>query len=236
MRIPWTQQASGTVGQPLSIQLTAPGIPEPTFSDPAQSPFDGLVLEPDGLVHGTPIYPVQACRDFDVTGGGSAAVPFLTTVTLCLDVPDVPRPVASGQPSDGTVGVPYSFRFVVTDPLPQFYASGLPAGLDLDSQTGLLSGTPTTAGDFPIAVDVLGIYTVDTQHWVLHIADPAPVVTGPRRRCTTPRRPATLDQPYSFTFDTTGSDPAPTFAITSGTLPAGLTLSADGTIAGTAPS
>jgi uncharacterized repeat protein (TIGR02543 family) len=59
--------------------------------------------------------------------------------------------MSSGAPPKGTVGSPY--RFTVTasgTPLISFSASGLPPGLSLDAYSGLLSGTPSTAGSYSV--------------------------------------------------------------------------------------
>ena len=58
----------------------------------------------------------------------------------------------------------------------------------------------------------------------------APAITnGP------PPSPVIVGTPYTFTFTVTGS-PAPTFSLTGGTLPPGLTLSSGGVLSGTATS
>ena len=56
--------------------------------------------------------------------------------------------------------------------------------------------------------------------------------TAPTLVASTPTMYAVPGTPYSFTFTATGT-PAPTFAIASGTLPAGLTLSSAGVLSGT---
>jgi hypothetical protein len=55
----------------------------------------------------------------------------------------------------GTVGTPVSLQLQATDTAVgtlSWSAAGLPAGLSINSSTGLVSGTPTTAGTFSVTV------------------------------------------------------------------------------------
>jgi hypothetical protein len=66
--------------------------------------------------------------------------------------PNTPPPVApaitSAAPPGGTVGTAYSYNCTVSGtPAPGFYATGLPTGLTI-GVSGLIAGTPTTAGTF----------------------------------------------------------------------------------------
>lgn len=59
--------------------------------------------------------------------------------------------ITSGSPPAGEVGVAYSFQFTATGGSGSYnwsvVSGALPAGLTLNA-SGLLSGTPTTAGTF----------------------------------------------------------------------------------------
>ena len=63
--------------------------------------------------------------------------------------PAAPVFTASSPPAAATVGSPYSYTFAASgNPAPTFrvVSGALPAGLSLNSTSGVLSGTPTTAG------------------------------------------------------------------------------------------
>jgi hypothetical protein len=77
--------------------------------------------------------------------------------------------------SDGERNVAYTDRRVVVGP-PPFTATRqgqLPAGMELDLFSGILSGTPAESGDFPFSVTVEdGTNPALTKNYVLTIAEP----------------------------------------------------------------
>jgi hypothetical protein len=125
----------------------------------------------------------------------------------------------------GTIGVgggtgPYTCTVVSGTP---------PAGLVITNQT--ITGTPTTAGSTTITV-----HCIDSSNPPLTVTGPVTITVQPVPPLTLngslPN--ATVNVAYSQTITAQGGLPPYTYAITAGTLPAGITLdSATGTFSGT---
>ena len=166
----------------------------------------------------------------DSTGGTAATVTnnytlTIATPTLTLTPATVPA---------GTAGVAYTQNFVASGGIaPYAYtvsAGALPAGMTLTA-AGVLSGTPTAAGTFNFSVtatdSTTGTAAMVTNAYTLTLSAPTIVIN-----------PATLPGSvqsiaYSQVLTATGGTAPYTFAISAGALPAGLTLSAAGTLSGT---
>src|SRR4029079_2920069 len=102
----------------------------------------------------------------------------------------------------------------------------LPAGITL-SNAGLLSGTPTVTGVFPITVTVTdGNGCTGTSSYTLTINCQTITVTPPGVNT------GTVDAPFSQSFSQSGAHGAATLT-TGSPLPAGITLSSAGLLAGT---
>ena len=116
-----------------------------------------------------------------------------------------------------------------TTPYTWSVASGsLPTGLSL-STAGSISGTPTSAGTFAFVVKVLDTTTPAAQSATQALS----ITIGPALTITTPSLVAGMvGQSYSQTVVATGGTPGYTWSISSGSLPAGLTLTGN-TISGT---
>ncbi|MGS1128465.1 putative Ig domain-containing protein [Rhodanobacter sp. UC4437_H4] len=101
------------------------------------------------------------------------------------------------------------------------------AGLQLDPATGILSGTASVPGTIAITVratDLSGAY-VERGFTVPVIAEPLSL-SGAAPMWT-------VGTPYSYAYTAAHGVPPYTWSIASGSLPAGLTLSATGEISGT---
>jgi hypothetical protein len=129
----------------------------------------------------------------------------------------------------GQVTVPYSLQFSATSGTPTWSVSSgsLPAGLTLNSSSGLLSGTPTTAGDSSFKITATSGSSSDTQTYQLTVVDALKVST-PAARSTA----AEVGLPFQLALQATGGRAPYKWSATG--LPAGLTLdAATGAISGT---
>jgi len=219
--------ATGTVGTAFSQTFTATGGLAPiTFSTTSTLPT-GLALSTAGVLSGIPTqsgtFPIVV-RATDANGCiGTGA-----TYNLVISCQTIT--VTNPATTTGTVGTAFSQTFTQTGGLGAITfstTSTLPTGLTL-SVAGVLSGTPTQSGTFPIVVratDVNGCfgngptYTLVISCQTITVTNPA-VTTGQ------------LNIPFSQTFTQTGGIGTITFSTTS-TLPTGLTLSSAGVLSGT---
>lgn len=165
----------------------------------------------------------------DSTGGTPATV--TNNYTLTVAVPTLSMTPASVP--DAVAGVAYSQSFVASGGIaPYAYsvsAGALPAGLTL-SAAGLLSGTPTVAGSFSFSVTAIDSTTGTagsvTNAYSMTLSAPTIAITP----ATVPV--AMQNVPYSVTLSASGGTAPYSFAVTTGALPAGLSLAANGKLTG----
>ncbi|MDL2718597.1 MAG: putative Ig domain-containing protein [Acidobacteriota bacterium] len=187
----------------------------------------GMTLTPGGVFSGTPTQAGTFPITVTATDAGGCAGSVAVTLSTCPTVT-----VTNPATSSATAGTAFSQTFTQSGGAPPAafaLASGtLPAGLTL-APAGTLSGTPTQTGTFPITVkatDANGcigtgsVYPLVVGCGSVTVTNPG-VATG------------TAGTPFSQTFTQAGGVGAVTFSLTSGTLPTGLTLAANGTLSGT---
>lgn len=222
---------NATAGTAYSQTMTAAGGAAPyTFALTSGALPTGLTLTTAGLLSGTPTasgsFPISV-RATDAHGQTGTR-----NYTLVAGVPGLTLTPAS-VPA-GVAGSAYSQVFAVTGgiaPVTVSLAGTLPAGLTFNAATGTLSGTPTASGSFSFSLTATdstgGTPATVTNSYTLAIGTPALTLA-----------PATLPAgtggvPYNQTLAASGGIAPYTYALTSGTLPPGLTLSAAGVLGGT---
>jgi hypothetical protein len=211
---------------PVKITLNAAGgVPPYAWSLSTGSLPTGLAISGANIAGTTTAAGVYTAtltvRDSDQPQqAGSLAV--VIRVTTGLSITTTTLPTAYPQ-------VPYNASFAATGgdaPYRWTLSSGaLPAGLTLTTD-GIIHGTPTAQGSYPITVSVAD---AGNQHTSASLT-----LTVASLVITTTFLPAgTFQTRYYAVLEATGGAAPYRWTITSGTLPAGLALTPEGLISGT---
>ncbi|MBI3765430.1 MAG: putative Ig domain-containing protein [Ignavibacteriales bacterium] len=218
----------GIVGTSYNQTLSASGGTTPyTFAMTSGTIPLGLTLSSGGVLSGTPstigsyTFTVTATDNHGCTGNQNYSITINCPV-LTLSPSTLPN---------GTVGSAYSQNLSAaggTTPYSFTVSSGsLPPGLSL-SAAGELSGTPTTVGSSVFTITGTDAQGCTGSHsYTISISCPAISLNPP----SLPN--STVGAPYNQTVTAAGGVSPYSFAVTSGTLPGGLTLSLAGVISGT---
>ncbi|MDX6407409.1 MAG: hypothetical protein QOE13_480 [Gaiellaceae bacterium] len=240
---------TGQVGQPFTLQLRALGGCDlyrweiPNGSIPA-----GLKMSSSGLVTGTPTAvtdtsPWLTVHDLLPSEGGypwcggdnKSERQFVFRVAPGLSIQNQSVPGA-------TVGQAYSMTLTAlsvtnTNPVQgspaaavwSVQSGSLPAGVALSSQ-GQLSGTPTTEGSYQFVVRAQAGGVSDTETETLVVRRPL-VASSPFQTGAAPK--SEVGVAFTAAQTATGGNGTFTWTLASGSLPTGLELAPDGTLAGT---
>ena len=147
---------TGKVGVPFNSSLSAIGGVTPyAFSLSSGSLPPGLTLSPaTGAITGTPT--TQGSYPF--VAQVSDAMGSRTTASCGIAIAPPGLSVLCPTVSTGAVGVPYSSALVAAGGISPYTFSissgSLPPGLTLNTTTGAITGTPTSAASFPFTAKV----------------------------------------------------------------------------------
>ncbi|WP_181883661.1 putative Ig domain-containing protein [Sphingorhabdus pulchriflava] len=231
----------------LNASIAVPYTQSFTFNGGAQ-PWSGYQVTnlPAGLsitgttansvtVSGTPTAAGAFNLNVSATDSSSGNGPFTVGQAFTLNVAG---PGLALIPGSGTLNAPYAAAFSQnftasggTGPYSYTLTGALPAGLSFSGST--LSGTPTAPGSYPVTVTATDTGSTGTgapftvaQNYTIDV--PAPTIAiAP---AVVPA--ANAGVAYSQTLTSSGGVAPYTLALTSGSLPTGLTFSA-GTLSGT---
>ncbi|WP_296599920.1 putative Ig domain-containing protein [Phenylobacterium sp.] len=215
------------VGAAFSQTLSATGGTAPySFAVTSGSLPGGLSLAGGGGLSGTPTTAGAYSFTVTVTDANSStanrAYSGSVAAALSISTTSVATPV---------VGVAYSQAISATGgtaPVTFAVSAGaLPAGLALNGTSGAITGTPTTSGAFSFSITATdaGSRTA-TRAYSGSVAAAVSITTA---SLSAP----TVGAAYSQTLGATGGTSPYSFSVTSGSLPAGLSLASGGAITGT---
>ncbi|HWA11149.1 MAG TPA: immunoglobulin domain-containing protein [Opitutaceae bacterium] len=131
------------VGAPFRYQITASNNPTSFSATPLPS---GLSLDSaSGVISGTPDTPGVSVVKITATNTYGTSL----KVTMSLTIGNYSS-ITSGTSIAATVGSAFSYQLQADNNPYTFNLSGLPAGLTYNDVSGLVSGTPTTAGSYTV--------------------------------------------------------------------------------------
>jgi hypothetical protein len=219
--------AGGVAGQFYSASIGATGG-SPPYSFSAAGLPSGLSLSAAGNLSGA----VAAANTytFSITARDSGGLTASANFSLTIGKPQ-PISITSGALTAGAVNAPYSQSLSASGGVAPYTwalsAGALPPGLSLGS-SGTLSGIPTAPGPFSfgaMATDGAGAIATTTVSLTVQAA-PLAITTQ-----NVPSGVNGLGYPQQVLGASGGVVPY-TWAVTSGSLPAGMSLSPDGSLTG----
>jgi hypothetical protein len=229
---------SGQGNVAYSTTMTAIGGTKPyNWTVSAGSLPTGLNLNStSGIIGGTPTQSGSFSLTIQVKD--SAATPQTATKALSLTVAPAVTPVqiSTSSLAGGQVSVSYAATLTASGGTKPYVWSisvgSLPAGLTLNAATGQIGGTPTTAGTPSFTVKVTDA-TAPAQTASVNLSIAVAAAVPPVQVVTSSLAGGQVSVGYAATLAATGGKAPYSWSISTGTLPAGLTLSGAGQISGT---
>ena len=208
-----------TTAKGASFTVSGPG----TVSAPTRTSLSSTSYET--TVYTAPA--VTAPATATVTAAALNTPSQTASITITINPPLI---ITSTTLPAATAGVAYATSLTGiggTSPYTWAVSSGaLPTGISVAPSTGILSGKPTVAGTFSFTVSLTDSSSVPqtvTQAYTLNVSPTITTTTLPNGITGT-----AYNQQLGYSGGTNG-----VFALASGTLPVGLTLSSTGAITGT---
>jgi hypothetical protein len=169
---------SDTVGQYNATTGTAIKTSLITAVNPPQ----GLAISDSRLyvlyLSGT--YAGSYVGEYDAATGAAINASLITGLVQPTGIAvSPPAPVVTSTLSaTGTDGLAFRYRIIATNSPTAYHATGLPAGLRVDTSTGLISGKPKASGTFPVTISASNAAGRGSEALALTILPPLPAITS----------------------------------------------------------
>ena len=128
------------------------------FASSVAAVFYDDTAGPTLFVLDSPLLIFGASFTYMASGSANTEGPSIAAFFTPLSPLPSPLDADCNNPPSGIVGIPYTHTFDASGGTPPYTFSissgSLPPGLSLDDSTGIVSGTPTTAGNYPFALTV----------------------------------------------------------------------------------
>jgi hypothetical protein len=236
---------------PTALTVTAPTIPTIRVGSPVSQAFSvsggtaaytwritsgnlpaGLALTTSGSVAG--VATQSGSTTFTATATDSSSPAQTASATTAIVVAPTPLTITSSSLTGVGVGASYSQTEQVSGGSAPYNwsitAGSLPAGLNLSPSSGTISGVPTAGGTSTVTITVTDSSSpaqITSATTVLVVAPASLSITS------TSLAAYTKGTAYAQSLQVIGGLAPYTWAISSGSLPTGLTLSPSGVISGT---
>ncbi|WP_205756858.1 putative Ig domain-containing protein [Solilutibacter silvestris] len=224
--------AYGSSNNPITLSLTG-GVP--TSVAIATAAAHGTATTSGTSITYTPTASYSGPDSFTYTATNASGTSAPATVTITVNPTSIT--VSPTTLSSATVGAAYNATITTsggTSPYSYAVTAGaVPAGMSLNSSTGVLSGTPTAGGTYNFTLTATdsstGTGTPFTGSRAYSLTVNAPTIT-----ISPASLPAgAVGTTYSQTITASGGTASYSYAVTAGALPAGITLGSGGQLSGT---
>ncbi len=211
--------AAAQVGQPFQYVITATNGPLTGFGAsgrPAWLALDAAT----GILSGIPAEATAQAISISLTATNAGGTGNPKTLLLSVAPAPATPVVTSALTAAGRVGTAFSYQITGSETPTSYVATGLPAGLVLNSTTGAITGTPTVSNTFNVSVrgaNAGGLGAPSTL-----VIDIAPSVSAP---AITSNSTASAQVGAAFSYQIVATNgPILSYSANSKELPSGLAL------------
>ena len=167
VRIHWTDQATSAGGRQIDYDIEGVRVEEDwdIFAEAG-----GTFIAIDKVYEVT----VSDGNGMQITSSAASGDAFESAIEIVAKEYTAPT-ITSTPVTDGVVGVPFSYDVEATGyPAPIYSLTLFPTDMTIDSATGVIEWTPSSAGDFNVTVEATNSEGSDTQSFSIHV-ESAPV-------------------------------------------------------------